>query len=144
MTTYCLDRRFVLQAIGTTLLIAGISLAVSMVVKNDWAALALWAIAAACVVRAVLLWFRPPAVARLNAEGLTLGGQLTVRPVAITWLDVVNVSHQDDRLIIDRGGETVLVFPLRFAGRRAIELTREVFDRLNEANGYQRFDPTAE
>ena len=69
MTTYRLDRRFVLQAIGTTLLIAGISLAVSMVVKNDWAALALWGIAAACVMRALLLWFRPPAVARLDEIG---------------------------------------------------------------------------
>ena len=144
MTTYRLDRRYVLQAIGMTLLIAGISLAVSMVVKNDWAALALWAIAAACVVRALVLWFRPPPVARLDDQGITLGGQLTVRPVEIAWLDVVDVSYKDDRLIVDRGGDTVLVFPLTFAGRRSRDLTRDIFDRLNTANGYQRFDPTAD
>jgi len=145
VTTYRLDRRFTLQAIGLTLLIAGIALAVSMMFDNTWVVTALWVFALLLVVRAGLLWFRPPPVARLTADQVTLGGPLTVRPVQIGWKDVQNVSLKDDgRLLLDRGGDTVVVFPLHFVGGRARELTRDIYDRLNEANGYRRFDPSAD
>ncbi len=145
MTTYRLDRRFTLQAIGVTLLIAGIALAVSMVFDNTWVVTALWLFALLLVVRAGLLWFRPPPVARLASDRVTLGGPLTVRPVQIVWKDVQNVALDDDgRLLLDRDDDTVIVFPLHFVGGRARELAREIYDRLNEANGYRRFDPSAD
>jgi len=142
VTTYRLNRRFVLQAIGLTLFVAGIALAVSMIVDATWAILVLWVVAAAAVVRAGLLWFRPPPVARLDDEGMTLGGALTVKPVSISWSAVDNVSVLDDgRLLLDRGDDRVVVFPLHLVGGQARDLAREIYDRLNVANGYRRFDP---
>lgn len=141
LTAYRLDRRFVLQAIGLSLLLVGLALVVAMVVDQVWVVLAAWIVAVLMLGRAVLLWLRPPVVARLDADGMTIGGRLTVRPVSVTWTDVQGVSLAGDRLMVDRGGETLLVFPLAYAGVRAHELAREVYDRLNTAYGYRRFDP---
>lgn len=141
LSSYRLDRRFVLQAIGLTLLLAGVSLAVGMVVDDVWVVLVTWLLSVVLVVRAVWLWVRPPVVAVLDAEGVTIGGRLTVRPVPVTWTDVEQVSLSADRLVFDRGGDTVLAFPLAYVGKRAQPFAREVYDRLNEANGYRRFDP---
>jgi hypothetical protein len=66
---------------------------------------------------------------------------LTVRPVHISWLDVEDVSTDGGRLLVDRGRGEVLAFPLAYVGGRADELLRDVYDRLNTAHGYQRFDP---
>ncbi len=142
-TVYRLDRRFVLQAVGVTLLLCGLALVVSMVVDQVWVVLTAWLVAVGLAARAVLLWVRPPVVARLDAEGVTLGGTLTVRPVPLRWTDVEKVSYDAGRLVIDRGGDTLVAFPTGYVGARAGELTREVYDRLNTAHGYRRFDPSA-
>lgn len=136
---YRLDRRFVLQGIGINLLVAAAALSVTAVVSAPWVQVLGGLIALALFVRAVLLWVRPPVVARTDAEGITLGGALTIRPVAITWTDVENVSSDALRMFLDRG-ESVLAFPLAYAGERAPELLREVYDRLNTAHGYERFE----
>lgn len=144
MTQYRLDRRFVLQAVGMTLLFTGAALVVAMVVDNGWVQLIAWLVAIGLAARAVSLWARPPVVATLTDEELTVGGALTVRPVTARWLDVQDVSLEGDRLVVDRGGDTVLVFPTAYVGRRSPELVREVYDRLNTAHGYRRFDPSAD
>ena len=136
---YRLDRRFVLQGIGINLLVAAAALSLTTVVSASWVQLLAGLLALVLFGRAVLLWVRPPVVARTDAEGVMLGGDLTIRPVAVTWTDVENVSSDAQRMFLDRG-ESVLAFPLVYAGERGPELLRDVYDRLNAAHGYRRFE----
>ena len=142
MEIYRLDKRFVFQAIGINLLMAGLALALTMFTQVAWLQLVGLLVSAALLVRGGLLWSRPPVVARTDVEGVTLGGQLTVKPVSISWPEVEGVSSDPQRLFLERGGERVLAFPLAFVGARGPELLRDVYDRLNASNGYQRFDPS--
>ncbi|MGJ9422936.1 hypothetical protein [Aeromicrobium sp. CF3.5] len=136
---YRLDRRFVLQAVGVNLLIAGLALWLALVAGTLWLALLGVAVAVAMMGRAVLLWVRPPAVARTTGEGIVLGGPLTVKQVEVTWTEVEGVSFDEQRFYLDRG-EKVLAFPMAYAGARGPELLRDVYDRLNTAHGYERFE----
>ena len=136
---YRLDRRFVLQAIGVNLLIAGLALWLAFAAGPLWLALVGLAVAVAMMVRAGMLWFRPPVVARTAADGIVLGGPLTVKRVEVAWTDVEGVSFDDHRFYLDRA-EKVLAFPLAYAGPRSPELLRDVYDRLNTAHGYERFE----
>lgn len=137
--TYRLDRRFVLQAIGVNLLVAGLALWLALAAGALWLALVGLAVAVAMFVRAGVLFFRPPVVARTAPDAVVLGGPLTVKRVEVTWIDVERVSFDDRRVYLDRG-EKVLAFPLAYAGSRAPELLRDVYDRLNAAHGYERFE----
>lgn len=136
---YRLDRRFVLQGIGINLLVAAAALSVTAVISAPWAQLLGALIGALLFGRAVMLWVRPPVVARTDAEAVTLGGSLTIKPVAVTWTDVDDVSFDAKRIFLGRG-DSVLAFPLAYAGERGSDLLRDVYDRLNTAHGYQRFE----
>lgn len=137
--TYRLDRRFVLQAIGVNLLVAGLALWLALAAGSWWIALIGLAVAVVMFVRAGVLWFRPPVVALTEPETVVLGGPLTVKRVEIGWTDVEGVSFDDQRVYLDRG-EKVLAFPLAYAGSRGPELLRDIYDRLNTAYGYERFE----
>ena len=67
---------------------------------------------------------------------------LTVKPIRVPWLDIEDVATEGARLFVDRGSDEVLGFPLVYVGRRAPQLLRDIYDRLNAANGYRRFDPS--
>ena len=69
-----------------------------------------------------------------------IGGRLTVRRITIPWSEVEGVDHADDRLYFTRGDENILSFPLAYVGPRREELVRDIYDRLNAANGYTRFE----
>jgi hypothetical protein len=129
--TYRLDRRFVLQAIGVNLLVAGLALWLALAAGSWWIALIGLAVAVVMFVRAGVLWFRPPVVALTEPDTVVLGGPLTVKRVEIGWTD--------HRVYLDRG-EKVLAFPLAYAGSRGPELLRDIYDRLNAAYGYERFE----
>jgi hypothetical protein len=137
---YRLDRRFVLQAIGITLLVAAVVLSLTWAVTVAWGQWIGLLLVLGLFVRAVVLWVRPPVVARTDAEGVTLGGSLTVRPVSIIWTDVEDVSSDTQQMFLARDGST-LAFPLAYVGARGPELLRDVYDRLNTAHGYRRFEP---
>jgi hypothetical protein len=94
------------------------------------------------LLNAVRVYGWPPVVARTDPGGLRIGGPLTVKPVRVPWLEVEDVRIDGGRVLIDRGGDQVLAFPLAYAGQRATELLRDLYDRLNTANGYRRFDPS--
>lgn len=136
---YRLDRRFVLQAIGVNLLIAGLASWLALVAGTLWLALLGLAVAVAMMGRGAMLWFRPPVVARTAETGIVLGGPLTVKRVEVVWTDVEGVSFDEQRFYLDRG-EKLLAFPMAYAGGRGPELLRDVYDRLNTAHGYERFD----
>lgn len=138
MTAYRLDRRFVMPAIGVHLVAAGIAAALAFLLWWPFGV-----VAVLLLLNAVRVWAFPLSVARADELGVRLGGLLTVKPVRVEWSAVESVSVQDARLVIDRTGELLLVFPLAYVGDRANEFVRDVHDRLNAANGYTRFDPDA-
>lgn len=138
MTGYRLDRRFVLPAIGLQVIAAGIASVLAFILWWPFGVLA-----ALLLLNAVRMLALPPGVARADESGIRLGGPLTVKHVRVEWSDVESVSVDANRMFIDRGGDSTLVFPLAYVGDRANELVRDVYDRLNTANGYRRFEPDA-
>ncbi len=143
LTNYRLDRRFVLLAVGTNVMVAGVAAALALFLSS--VALLAWIfglLAIAALANAVRVFAFPPVVVRTDPGGLRLGGPLTVKPIHVPWLDVEDVTIDSTRLFVDRGGDAVVAFPLAYVGGRAAELLRDIYDRLNTANGYRRFTPS--
>ena len=136
---YRLDRRFVLRPLGINVMTLGTFTVGAFLLPGVWAwvfgVLALLLLANAL---AMALW--PPVVVRTSADDLRIGGRLTVRRITIPWSEVEGVDHADDRLYFTRGDENILSFPLAYVGPRREELVRDIYDRLNTANGYTRFE----
>ena len=141
LTNYRLDRRFVLRPLGLNLMSVG-TFTVGAFLLPTGLALACAALVALLVINAASLALRPPVVVRTSAADVRVGGRLTVRRITMPWTDVEGVEHADDRLYFTRGDETMLSFPLAYVGSRRDELIRDVYDRLNAANGYRRFEPS--
>jgi hypothetical protein len=137
-TTYRLDRRFVLASVGLMMIGAGVT---AMLAFWLWGPLGV--LTALLLLNALRLGVRPSVVARTDAEGVRLGGPRTKQPVSIAWSEVEDVSIEGSQLLFDLGGERSVVFSLAYLGGRANEFVRDVYERLNTANGYSRFDPTA-
>lgn len=138
MTGYRLDRRFVLPAIGLQVIGAGIASVLAFILWWPFGVLAVL-----LLLNAVRMLALPPGVARADESGIRLGGPLTVKHVRVEWSEVESVSIDNHRMLIECGDHRTLVFPLAYVGDRANELVRDVYDRLNKANGYTRFEPGA-
>ena len=139
MTSYRLDRRFVLPAIGVHLIVAGVLAALAFFVWG-WVGV----LAVLVLLNAVRVYAFPPLVARTDPDGTRLGGLMTVRPVRVEWKQVEDVSVDGGRMLVDRGDDGTIAFPLAYVGARGTELLRDVYDRLNTANGYRRYEPPAQ
>lgn len=137
-TTYRLDRRYVLTSVGVQLIGAGLAAMLAFWVW-EW----FWLLFAALLVNAVRVLVLPPTVVRSDERGARLGGPVTSRPVHLEWSDVDDVGIERGQLVFTRTDGSSIVFSLVHLGRRSDELVREVYDRLNAANGYRRFDPEA-
>ena len=143
LTNYRLDRRFVLLAVGINVMFAGVAAALAFFLSSV-AALA-WVfgiLSVAALLNALRVYAFPPVVARTDPGGLRVGGPLTVKPIRVPWLEVEDVTTGDGRLFVDRGNDEVIAFPLAYVGGRATELLRDLYERLNTANGYRRFNPS--
>ena len=138
-TTYRLDRRFVLGSVGVQVVGAGLAAMLAFVVW-EW----IGVLAVALLLNAVRLALLPPAVVRADAQGVRLGGPLTGKPVRLAWSEVDDVSIGGGQLVFARTDEGSVVFSLAHLGARGTEFVRDVYDRLNAANGYRRFDPDAD
>ncbi|MRJ75571.1 hypothetical protein GEV29_03400 [Aeromicrobium sp. SMF47] len=139
MTKYRLDRRFTLPAIGIHLIAAGLVAALAFWV---WAPLGVLTVL--LLLNALRVFAFPPAVVRADPSGVRLGGLMTMKPVRVVWTEVEDVTVDRTRLVFDRGDAGTTAFPLAYVGPRAEELVREVYDRLNTANGYTRYeDPSS-
>lgn len=138
MTGYRLDRRFVLPAIGLQMIVAGIAALLAFIVWWPFGLLSVL-----LLLNGARMFALPPGVAHADETGIRLGGPLTGKRQRVEWSQVESVSVDGSRLLIDRGDDRTLVFPLAYVGDRADELVRDVHDRLNTANGYQRLDPDA-
>ena len=136
---YRLDRRFVLRSLGINVMTLGTFTVGAFLLPGFWS----WVFAGVAVLllaNAVFLATCPPVVVRTSDENVRVGGRLTVRRITIPWSDVEGVDHADGRLFFTRGDETILSFPLAYVGSREEELVRDIYDRLNTANGYTRFN----
>ena len=136
---YRLDRRFVLRALGLNVMSLGTLTVGAFLLPGVWS-LVCAGLVALLLANAIWLAGWPPVVVRTSADDLRVGGRLTVQPVTLTWTDVEGVELAGDRLHLNRGGEQIIDFPLAYVGGRRDELIREIYDRLNTANGYTRFE----
>ncbi|NRQ49110.1 hypothetical protein [Aeromicrobium stalagmiti] len=136
MTNYRLDRRFTLPAIGVHLIAAGVVAALAFLA---WAPLGI--LAGLLLLNALRTYAFPPVVARTDQGGVRLGGRMTVKPVQIAWSQIDDVSVDRAHVFFDREDADTLAFPLAYVGRAAEPFVREVHERLNEANGYRRYEP---
>ncbi|MCW2790153.1 MAG: hypothetical protein JWQ91_2640 [Aeromicrobium sp.] len=136
LTNYRLDRRYVLPAIGLHLIAAGIAAALAFWV---WPPIGILVGLLALSALRLLVW--PPIAIRTDPEGVRLGGPLSRSSVGITWAGVEDVDRDGSRLYVrPSSGETVVLMLAR-VGDRSDELVRDVYQRLNTAHGYRRFDP---
>lgn len=88
---------------------------------------------------AAVMNLRPPVVLTLDQAGFRARG----RHGDVTWKQVESVEIGEGLLRFTDGTGAITAFPLSLVDRnRRAELVREVYDRLNTANGYRRFDPT--
>jgi hypothetical protein len=143
LTNYRLDRRFVLLAVGTNVMVAGVAAALGFFLSSVTALAWIFGILTiTALLNAVRVFVFPPVVARTDPGGLRVGGALTVKPIRVPWLEIEDVTTEGGRLFVDRGNDQVLGFPLVYVGRRAPQLLRDIYDRLNAANGYRRFNPS--
>ena len=143
LTNYRLDRRFVLPTVGINVILAGVAAALAFFLSSVTAlAWVFGLLAIAALFNAARVYAFPPVVARTDPGGLRVGGTLTVRRVHVPWLGVEDVTTDGGRLFVDRGDGEVVAFPLAYVGGRANELLRDIYDRLNTANGYRRFNPS--
>ncbi len=135
-TSYRLDRRFVMPAIGLHVIGAGVASALAYLL---WPPIGVLAVLLLLNVARVMVW--PPQVAYTDDEVVRLGGPMTVKAVQLPWTEVEGVGVDEQRLYLDRGDDRTLVFPFAYVGKRSDELLRDVYDRLNASNGYTRFTP---
>jgi hypothetical protein len=138
VTSYRLDRLAVMPLIGLHVIGAGIATLLAFFVWEP-----LGVLVALLLLHVVRLVVWPPTVARTDAGGIRLGGQFTTRPVRVEWSEIDDVSRESGALLFDRGDAGTLSFPMAYVGARSDELVRDVYDRLNAANGYRRYDPDA-
>lgn len=82
---------------------------------------------------------RPPTVLTLDAKGYRARG----RRGTGTWEGVESVGVDDGLLRFTDGTGAITAIPLQLVDhRQRADLIRDVYDRLNTANGYRRFDPS--
>jgi hypothetical protein len=143
LTNYRLDRRFVLLAVGINVMVAGVAAALAFFLASVEALAWVFGILAiAALLNAVRVYALPPVVVRTDPGVLRVGGPLTVKPIRVPWLEVEDVTTDGGRLFVDRGNSEVIAFPLAYVGGRSTDLLRDLYDRLNTANGYRRFNPS--
>ena len=130
-----------MRPLGINVMTLGTFTVGAFLLPGAWAWLCA-ALVALLVINAATLVLRPPIVVRTSADDVRVGGRLTVRRLTVPWGEVEGVEYADDRLYFTRGDETILSFPLAYVGARRDELVRDIYDRLNTANGYKRFDPS--
>lgn len=82
---------------------------------------------------------RPPTVLTLDDAGYRARG----RRGTGTWKSVESVEVDDGLLRFTDGAGEITAIPLQLVDhRQRADLIRDVYDRLNTAHGYRRFDPS--
>ncbi|MFO6452097.1 MULTISPECIES: hypothetical protein [unclassified Aeromicrobium] len=144
MNRYRLDRAHLMVLAGVCFIVAAVGVLVAFLTGTDSALRTTVTVLAAGVAVIALLVaavmnLRPPVVLTLDQAGFRARG----RHGDLTWKQVESVEISEGLLRFTDGTGAITAFPLSLVDRtRRAELVREVYDRLNTANGYRRFDPT--
>lgn len=91
-------------------------------------------IGAVIVLAGLMLLMRPPVVVRLDAQ------DIRSRRMSIDWTTVETVDIVGGMLVLDGDQLSRPAIRLSDVGDRQAELVAEVYQRLNTAHGYRRFD----
>lgn len=143
VTHYRLDRAFVMLSTGLCFITAAIAVVISFLTRElgtvgTVLAVVTGVIGALALALALIVNLRPPVVLTLDPIGYRTRG----RGGDGSWKDVQDVAVAEGFLrFTDAAGQTAAL-PLQYVDhRRHQELVREVYDRLNTAHGYRRFEP---
>ena len=134
VTTFRLDRGAALITAGVFVLMAAPLVAGAF----WWSSWLLAALAASCVVVALIYAVRPPVLLRLDANGYRSRLRFSSGRFAGPWSDVEDAEVADGLLILTTTNETQ-AFPLRLVGRQRVQVLTAFSEHLDAANGYQRW-----
>jgi hypothetical protein len=134
VTTFRLDRSAALIAAGVFVLLAAPLAALAF----WWSSWVLAACAASSGIVAGIYAFRPPVLLRLDAEGYRSRLRFASGRFAGSWTEVEDAEVADGLLILTTSDATQ-AFPLRLVGRQRVQVLTAVSERLDAANGYQRW-----
>ncbi|WP_286930886.1 MULTISPECIES: hypothetical protein [Aeromicrobium] len=142
MTRYRLDRSHLMVLAGVCFIVAAVGVLVAFLTGTGsdlrvTVTILGAVVAVVALLVAAVMNLRPPTVVTLDPAGFVARG----RHGDVTWKQVESVGVSDGMLRFTDGTGAVTAFPLSLVDRtRHAELIREVYDRLNQANGYRRFD----
>lgn len=145
-TTYRLDRATALITTGVCLVGAGIAVLVASVLvgRDDplrWLGVVAGGIAVVLLVAAARFAVVPPVVLRLDAEGFASRARSTSERLAGRWRDVDDVTAGEGVLRLTTSDGRTQQFAMRLVGSaERVRLVHEVYERLNAAHGYRRFE----
>jgi hypothetical protein len=139
-TTYRMrpDRFLGLFALG--LIVLGVAAVVWAVGAPDTVVAVILVLGGLTTLTGLWVLARPPVLARLDDDGVT------VRGVRTRWADVeaagtVETTQGTALSLRTARGEDTILIPLRWmAAARARRLTDEIGQRLNTAHGYRKWD----
>jgi hypothetical protein len=145
VNTYRLDRGVALVTVGVFLVIAAVAVFLAFLLAPldspvrtiGYAAIV---VAVLALIGALRFALRPPVLLRLDADGYRSRTRSTAGLFSGRWLDVEDVTADDDVLRMTTTAGTEQRFPLGLVGGQRMRLLRDVHDRLNAANGYRRFE----
>ena len=145
VTRYRLDRTHLMVAAGVCFLIAAACVLVAFLANGvgrfgDAISAIAAVLAVVLMLLAAVINLRPPTVLTLDPQGFITRG----RGENVSWKSVENFSIAGNMLRFSdtTGAETG--YDLNFVEKnQRADLIREIYDRLNTANGYRRFDPSA-
>lgn len=141
---YRLDRAHLMVLAGACFIVAAVGVLVAFLTGTDTdlrttVTVIAGGIAVVALLVAAVANLRPPVVLTLDPAGFRARG----RHGDVTWKQVESVEVGQGLMRFTDGTGAITAFPLGLIDRRRrAELIREVYDRLNTANGYRRFDPS--
>ena len=144
-SVYRLDRRFALQLFGWRMVLAGVGAMLTFMgfgFGGFGRTLGFVFLGVTAVFVGLAAWtmIRPPLVAALTAQGFRLGRMAEGGVRSGHWTTVEKVDTEHGRLVFTlESGESGSI-ALMLVPRRAVDLQREVHERLNTAHGYRRIN----
>ena len=144
VTRYRLDRAHLMVLAGVCFIIAAVSVVIAFLTAGKGSvgtvvAIVMSIVALVALIVAAVMNLRPPTVLTLDEIGLRARG----RHGDTTWKQVESVQVSDGLLRFTDGTGAITAVPLQLVDHRErIDLIRDVYDRLNAANGYRRFHPS--
>jgi hypothetical protein len=146
-TAYRMGRVRVMPLMGLELVVAAVASLIAFNAPLVILQVALALVAVSAVVLAVLIGVRPPAVVWLyesSYRSRVRAGRNEAKFVG-EWINVSDAEVDDDMLRLTlESGETQSLPLMLIPAKDRERLLRDIYERLNAAHGYRRFDATGD